>query len=133
MFLFWYDVTWILIGPIDRIAQNNFQILSVQASLFFFVYILPWNNESTCTSTWAKNNGFFCNLKQNINFFFLYSTKSFILYIHHIIITMEHDPWVTLFLPHSLLRTRGVRALPTVDRAPFYHYMTGFSRNTQYR
>ena len=34
---------------------------------------------------------------------------------------MEHDPWVTLFLPHSLLRTRGVRALPTVDRAPFYN------------
>ena len=33
---------------------------------------------------------------------------------------MEHDPWVTLFLPHSLLRTRGVRALPTVDRAPLY-------------
>ena len=28
----------------------------------------------------------------------------------------------TLFLPHSLLRTRGVRALPTVDRAPFYNY-----------
>ena len=74
----------------------------------------------------------FLAFKSKIATFIPFPLQNHSKHIHHIIIIMEHDPWVTLFLPHSLLRTRGVRALPTVDRAPLYNYLIFLPRKYTY-